>query len=283
MQNEDGSVWPQIGHWAWENKEWIFSRLVELRRWLFQTKEEDSTSSILIIGPGGVGKSTCAKMLSGQCESLLEIPSAYQESINLERFVLEDDNKIEIIVPPGQRHRRDTTWTDLEQTISTGGYRGIIITGSYGYHSIGEISYKHHRLYKGNDASFLSEFLLDCRTDELNVLKRLMPHIRINKRRTWILTLICKQDLWWDKHAIVDAHYRSGEYGSIIDNLLQYVGRSNLRNEYVFSSLLINNFTTGLGELLASTVAGYDNNLQVNSLHRLWETLNALKNWEEQK
>jgi len=116
-------------------------------------------------------------MLSGEYGSLLEIPGAYEESIGLERYTLEDDPTVELVVPPGQRHRRDATWVELERTISDGGYRGVILASSYGYHSLGEISYKHHRLYRGNDAAFLSEFLGVCRTDEIGVLRRLAPHM----------------------------------------------------------------------------------------------------------
>ncbi len=152
MDGEVGDTWGQIGRWAWENKEWVAARLAEIRRWLFPPTTDKSTSSILIIGPGGVGKSTLARMLSGEYGSLLEIPGAYEESLGLERFRLEDNPKVELVVPPGQRHRRDATWSELERSISAGGYRGIIVTGSYGYHSLGEISYKHHRLYHGDKA-----------------------------------------------------------------------------------------------------------------------------------
>ena len=244
-------------------------------------RKSTNVPTILIIGPGGVGKSTFAQMLSGQHDSLLEIPGPYQESLGLERYVLDDDQTVELIVPPGQRHRRDATWTDLEKTISAGGYRGIIVTGSYGYHSLGEISYKHHRLYQNDDAAFLSAFLRECRTDEINVLRRLAPHMRSNSRRSWILTLVTKQDLWWSEHAAVESHYRSAEYGELVNEVIQSVGKNNVRHEFVFSSLVISNFTTGVGELLASTVAGYDQNLQATSLRRLWETVYALKRWEE--
>ncbi len=281
MENPGGEIWKQAGQWLWENRAWVAARLAELRRWLFPPRGEGLTSSILIIGPGGVGKSTFAQLLSGQYDSLLEIPGAYQESLGLERYLLDDDRTVELIVPPGQRHRRDATWAELEETIGAGGYRGIILTSSYGYHSLGEISYKHHRLYQGDDSSFLSAFLQVCRADEINVLRRLTPFLRANNRKTWLLTLVTKQDLWWAERAGVESHYRTGEYGKLINEIIPVAARKNMRHEYAFSSLVISNFTTGVGELLASTVAGYDQNLQADSLRRLWETVYALKKWEE--
>lgn len=271
--------WPAAGIWLWGNKEFVMARIKEVRGWLFPGKEEDPTSSILIIGPGGVGKSTAAQMLAS---TLLEASSDYEESVSLESYTLEDDNTTELIVPPGQQHRRDATWPDLQATIGAGGYRGIILIGAYGYHTLGEMSYKHHRLYRDDDEpSFLGEFLTANRTDEIEVLRRLCPHICTNGRRSWLLTLVTKQDLWWDQHQLVKEHYRSGAYGTRIAEMIAHVGGSRLRHELVLASLIINNFSTGVQEVLATTASGYDRNLQVASVQRLYETLYALKEWEE--
>jgi hypothetical protein len=200
----------------------------------------------------------------------------------METYPLEDDNRIEIVVPPGQKYRRDATWHELEGTIGSGAYRGIVITNSYGYHSLGEITYKHHRLYpKFGEAGFLPAFLAVCREDELDVLRRLIPHLRANRRPSWLLTPVTKQDLWWPEHARVEEHYRTGAYGALISDLGRHLGIGNLRHETVFASLVISNFTTGNKEVLATTAAGYDQNLQVASLRRLCETLYALKEWEQ--
>jgi hypothetical protein len=237
---------------------------------------------LLIVGPGGVGKSTAGRFLSGEYNSLLSIPGEYEESIGVETYALKDDNRVEIVVPPGQRHRRDATWSEVQGTIGAGGYGGVIMAGSYGYHSLGQISYKHHRLYQETDeGGFLPAFLAACREDELDVLRRLSPHFCANRRRCWLLTLVTKQDLWWREHASVEAHYRTGEYGALISKMIQQVGEYNLRHEVVFASLVISNFMTGNKELLAETAAGYDQLRQVASLRRFCETLYALKDWEE--
>jgi len=281
MEDRAAEVLKQAGQWLWNNREWVFARFAEIRRWLFPPKEARPTSGILVIGPGGVGKSTFARILSGEINYPLDIPGEYQESIPLERYALKDDPTVELIVPPGQQHRRDATWSDLEKTIGAGGYRGIIVTSSYGYHSLGLTSYKRHRLYQNDKAEFLDAFLRECRTDEINVLRRLAPFIQANSRKSWLLTLVTKQDLWWAECEAVESHYRSAEYGQLIEGLLQDAGKKILRHEFAFSSLVISNFSTGVGELLANTVAGYDQILQVQSLRRLWETVYALKEWEE--
>ncbi len=282
MENDDAGYAKKAGDWLWNNREWVGRRLRDLWTWLAGGGSEESKGHLLIIGPGGVGKTTAGLFLSGQYNSRLSIPGEYKESLGMETYSLEDDDRIEIVVPPGQHSHRDATWNELEGTIGAGGYRGIVLTNSYGYHSLGEISYKHHRLYpKIGEAGFLSAFLAACREDELDVLRRLAPHLRTNHRGCWLLTLVTKQDLWWPEHARVEEHYRSGAYGTLVSDLAGHLGRGNLRHEIVLASLVISNFTTGHGEVLAQTAAGYDENLQVRSLRRFCETLYALKEWEE--
>lgn len=282
MATGDQGFWDTAGNWLWQNREWVAQRLQELRSWFSNRGSHESKGRLLIIGPGGVGKSTAGLFLSGQYNSLLSIPGEYQESLGVETYSLEDDDRVEIVVPPGQRHRRDATWKDLQAAIGSGEYGGIIMTNSFGYHSLGQISYRHHRLYReAGEADFLRRFLATCREDELDVVQRLAPFLRTNQRRCWLLTLVTKQDLWWPEHRRVEEHYRTGAYGELISSVIAQVGSGRLRHEAVFASLVISNFTTGNKELLAQTASGYDQNLQAASLRRLCETLYALKEWEE--
>ena len=65
--------------------------------------------------------------------------------------------------------------------------------------------------------------------------------------------------------------------------MLDRVGRLSFRHEFVFSSLVISNFMTGLNQTLKPNAEGYDQNLQVASLRRLFETIAALKDWEKER
>src|SRR5262249_13073676 len=146
---------------------------------------------------------------------------------------------ISVTVPPGQLHRRDATWKELEAGIAADKYRGLILVNAFGYHSLGEISYKALPLYKGDDASFLASYLEDRRREEIKVLNRLIPHIATTRKKFWLLNVVSKADLWWPHHQDVRDHYERGEYNRIVSKGTATLGRANFRQEFVFGSFVI--------------------------------------------
>ena len=178
--------------WAWRRRDEIAESLAKLYSWFRGGKKnkagtpdahaaENEDGAILIIGSGGVGKTTLAKFLSGEYDLIHNPPGEYVESIETESFSFPGEDEADklsarIVVPPGQEHRRPVEWVDLYRGISSGQFRGVILLNSYGYHSLGKIRYKSHHLfpqYRGKN-KFLAAFLLDRRVEELNVLKLLL-------------------------------------------------------------------------------------------------------------
>ncbi|HKI20222.1 MAG TPA: hypothetical protein VKA15_20195 [Isosphaeraceae bacterium] len=115
----------------------------------------------------------------------------------------------------------------------------------------------------------------------MSVLGRVADAVRLTSGKIWMLSLVSKQDLWWPQRPDVEGHYREGKYGKIIDHLQSHCGRLRFRHEFAFASLVISNFETGMNERLRPNTEGYDQRLQVQSLRRLFETIAALKQWEE--
>jgi hypothetical protein len=184
------------------------------------------------------------------------------------------------VVPPGQAHRREATWADLYARISAGRFRGIILVSAYGFHTLGEISYKQHRLYTNSKEEFLNKYLNEKRADELTVLRQLAPHVIASSQKLWMLSVVTKEDLWWLQKADVEHHYQEGEYGGELKKMLNQRGQRHFRHELTLASLAITNFDTGRRERLKATTEGYDQVLQVATIRRLFETVDALRKWE---
>jgi nucleoside phosphorylase len=241
--------------------------------------------AILILGPGGVGKTTLGTFLSGnEDRSPFAAPPVYNESVSVERYALKREAGPEalILVPPGQEHRRARNWEELYSDLRDGRFHGIIFLAAYGYHSLGQIRWKEHTLARTfkRQAAFLKAYLERQRDEELNVLKEMSPHIGACKTKLWLMTLVGKQDLWYRDRTKVAEHYRTGAYGTVICELEQAKGNDVFKHELILASLVINNFTSSVGETLALNQAGYDRVLQVNSLRRLIEVFDSLRRWE---
>lgn len=232
---------------------------------------------IAIFGAGGTGKSTLGKLLSGEFE-LSGLLQTYQESISIEQYKLESNNIGSVIVAPGQKRREDT-WDDLLRTLVGGKIKLIIHVVSWGYHSFGEFSYTQHRLYQSGMTleEFLREYAAVCRNRELDVLRRIEPHLSIaDQRKTIVITLVTKQDLWWNNRLEVNKHYVEVTYEQLIRNIRNKRGANNFIHEYRSTSLVMENFLSGDNELLIPTTQGYDQRLKVANFRYFLNAIESL-------
>ncbi|NOY41587.1 MAG: hypothetical protein GXP26_07120 [Planctomycetes bacterium] len=266
--------------WAWDNYDKIKERLNAITRW-FRKSDEDG--AIYIFGAGGVGKTTLARLLSGDQDYLFNPPGNYVESLTVENYSLGDSTSVELLVPPGQKHRRDDTWGTLESNIAGGKCRGFILIVSYGYHSIGSFDLELHRLWQDGDdlESFLPRYLEEQRKDEIEVLKRISSSISLAQNKMWLLVLVTKEDLWFNNQRQCQEHYCRGEFATHLNKLGQKRDSRTFRQEIAFGSLVIKNYVTSSGELMQKNLAGYDHDLQVKSIRDILETCDSLREWEE--
>lgn len=274
----------EVVRWLWEQGEEVAARIRRLVDWFRgKGKPDVKEPGILIIGPGGSGKTTLGKILSGQYDLLLDLPGKYEESLDTETHQLASAAGVEVVVLPGQWHRQEAAWAAPLANVAAGKYRGIIVLAPYGYDSIGLQNYQKHPLFaKSKDKeTFCEDYAAQNRPAEVEILRKLAPHVKANAGKLWLLTLVGKEDLWCEKRAQVEEHYRNGEYGTTVRDMLAHQGHRQLRHEFVFASLVISNFWTGAGERLKKNTAGYDHQAHAESLRRLYETIEALRNWEE--
>jgi hypothetical protein len=291
----DDEMGGRILSWTWgwllKNKDLVKETVGEVREWFrgessagAGEEREPPRPGILILGPGGVGKTTLGRLLAGDYDYVFASPVGYAESQNVEIFNLPGDEGGRITVPPGQEHRRPTTWSRLLADLGGGQFRGVILLSGYGYHTLGSIRYRQHALYKMHRTKpkFLQAYLEDRRAEEMRILRDIKPHILANVDRMWLLTVVAKQDLWWGRREEVEEYYRGpgGGYAAEIRSIRDVKGAHAFHHEHACVSLVIRNFCTGFDELLKPNTAGYDHTSQVDSVLGLFRAVAELKRWE---
>lgn len=239
----------------------------------------DGELAIAIFGAGGTGKSTLGKYLSGKLENS-QLSSGYQESISIEKYILDSNVIGSAIVVPGQERRQDS-WDDLLRTISQGKISLIINVVSWGYHSFGELSYQQSSLYKSGitNQEFLKIYTEEHRQEELQALTKIAPHLSVadsKKRKILLITLVTKQDLWWHDRLKIQDYYQKGEYENTIQAIRNKLGSSNFIHEYCSASLVLENFISGENELLVPTTQGYDERLKFANLRNFLNVIESL-------
>lgn len=235
---------------------------------------KDGELKIAIFGAGGTGKSTLGKVLSGKLD-LNSLLQPYQESISIEQYKLDSDVVGTVIVAPGQI-RREYTWEDLFRTMASGKFNLIINTVSWGYHSFGEIGYVQHKLYQNGMTSnqFMDVYAEECRIRGLDVLNKISPYLSIaDRQKTVLITLVTKQDLWWNDRIKLQDYYQNGDYEKLIQDIRNKKGSASFIHEYQSASLVIENLFSGANELLVSTTGGYDQRLQAANFKKLIKTI----------
>lgn len=183
-----------------------------------------------------------------------------------------------VIVVPGQERREDT-WDDLLRSLVSGKVKLIIHVVSWGYHSFGEFGYTQHRLYQRGMTTerFVEEYAGDRRNRELGVLRKIEPHLSIaDQKKTIMITLVTKQDLWWNDRLAVKEHYTNGDYERQIQEIRNRRESSNFVHEYLSASLVMKNLISWANELLIPTTQGYDQRLRVTNFRNFLNAIETL-------
>ena len=172
--------------------------------------------NLSVFGAGGTGKTTLGLVLSGDFDPQSS-SYIYKESVAVEKYGLQGDFVGKLVVPPGQK-AREHYWTSLYAALASGKTAGIINVVSWGYHAFQELSYKETEYY--NDpmtvGEFMGVYLENRRQRELEIIEDLSHRLKDAPGKIWLVTLVTKQDLWWNNRHEVEEYYTDGPYNDII-------------------------------------------------------------------
>ncbi|MGB7417309.1 MAG: hypothetical protein WA902_24145 [Thermosynechococcaceae cyanobacterium] len=237
---------------------------------------KNGSAKIPIFGAGGVGKTTVAKVITS--DNPLDLSAPYDESWLIEPIDLQGPIPGQLLIAPGQIERVERHWPTLLSKVGEGECFGLINVVSWGYHSFAIRSITEHTLYQPGTSAieFMEVYATARRQVEMDLLLRIADGLVNLNHPIWMLTIVNKQDLWWDQRQAVRQHYEQAEYNQIVRKLTSTIGERNFQHEYIPASLTLGNFQTLSGELLRPTVSGYDQGIHLQYLQVLFDKLYTL-------
>lgn len=242
--------------------------------------------NIAIVGPGGVGKTILGCLLSLSGENDLKELTEYNQSRDLEREDFKSENySCALIIAPGQKlYKGMGDWNKIYEAIENDQIQGLFNLVSYGYHAPystkGVDEYEKFEKILNNSTKPLNDkkikkFLEHNREQEIKNIQSLMHKIS-RAKKLWMITLVTKEDLWWDKRLDVHKFYKQGEYNNYIEQIKTLMGSEKFVHEYESVCLVINNLVTGDEQKnLRNTSPGYTSNMREKSMQRLLKTIES--------
>jgi hypothetical protein len=117
---------------------------------------------------------------------------------------------------------------------------------------------------------FVDTYTEKQRLTELDLLKTIAHYLSLaHKKKVIFITLVTKQDLWWNNRYPVQDYYQQGDYHLKIQEIESQLGRNNFVHEYISLSLVTENFRSGNSEILVPVTEGYEQKIQVLNLYQL--------------
>jgi hypothetical protein len=215
---------------------------------------------IFVFGCAGTGKSTFGKILEGQ-EGLAQISGNYSLSSETEYYKLKDKRFVRIAVPPGQAAFHARNWAQLYNAFQESERSIIINMTCWGFHSLERKDIQNVPEFSAGGVTNATKemFLGNNRSLELSALDNIIHPLCNYQHQLHMITLVNKQDLWWNQRHDVQRHYEHDEYARKIQRVYAVKGEANFTHHLCSISFGQINFDTADRHRIFETSAGYDN------------------------
>jgi|GEM_PF-694971 hypothetical protein len=237
-------------------------------------------------GAGGTGKSTLGTLFAARF-----LPDwtadALPRSIELEHYEFSGNLEATLIAAPGQTRylgkesvSESARWDTLYQLMAQGKSPLVINVVCYGLHSFRGGTFRDSAYYQPGMTleEFVAHYMIKRREAELHNLDALLEPLKIAPGTVRFLTVVAKQDLWWNERGVVEKYYtdEASDYMQRIRAVKNYRGNEQFPTEFVSACLYRENLRTDDGTMLVPVSAGYDDitrRMNLNNLASIMETM----------
>lgn len=245
---------------------------------------------VFIFGTFGTGKTTLSDLLEGTVE-IGKVTGEYIPSPTEELSVLAERRFSKVLTMPGQENRRSKSWGKAINQIKNAQNALIIDVVCFGYQSTAATSLESiPTLANGVTPESLSKYLGERRQEEIASVKYLVDSLGYIDNEVDFVTLVTKQDLWWNDRDQVKKHYsktseqkpsretpaKETTYADQIKLLRDEVGNTKFSHTLLSSSLANVNMQTSDNKLVVPTTGGYDAKLMYGNFANMLGALRQL-------
>lgn len=167
---------------------------------------------VLVVGESGTGKSQFLSTIQKK-KKFVSNSTMVSYSSELE---LPNGRIVEFIDTPGQQSllpERKHSINDINRK----NYVGVINLVCYGYQATEETN--PAIVFQGEQIK--DSYLKENRAKELKQLEEWLPNIDAESDIKWVLTIVNKADVWWEKKDEVLSYYRSEKYWKKIKDIMR--------------------------------------------------------------
>jgi hypothetical protein len=216
---------------------------------LFDVIRRGGQPTFVVFGPGGNGKSTLKIFLETLSEN--ELQTKYEMDQIRETGKIKGRQFSNVTVFPGQPEYRDPQVTERRQWLQGIRRLFIVLCFSFGYRAVDVYQSASRDAFQAN---------LQARQEELvyanDILRKI--HTMCGFPQYRILSMILKQDLWWDEQVDVRDFYRN-EYEPVIKTFWEdTVGKDHVHHHVFPMCLIRSNLKDRNGVIIKEGCGSYD-------------------------
>lgn len=163
-------------------------------------------TKVLVLGASGSGKTQFLNSFLGI--PMLEDNRTYVTEKKYYKF--ENGRKIQFVDLPGHITHQAARQQYIDE-ITKNKINGIINVVNYGYNDVEE---NNADVFKAGENEIKPTYLNDNRKNELNQLNEWLGRIHNGSKPEWIITIVNKADIWFEKKNEVMDYYKNGDYGN---------------------------------------------------------------------
>lgn len=161
---------------------------------------------VLLLGVSGSGKTQFVNSFLGI--PMLEDNRTYVPEEKY--YIFPNGRKIQFVDLPGHATHKGARQKYIDE-ITKNKIAGIINVVNYGYN---DAEVNEADVFKTGENEIKNAYLRDNRKNELAQLNEWLGRIHAESKPKWLITIVNKADIWYDKRDEVAAYYENGEYGN---------------------------------------------------------------------